>query len=127
VFFLSKKLDSKIKLIYYILVAVSSLPRRVLTKLKGGIRMIIRPIGERVLVKPIKMEEKTASGLIIPGAADKDKPNLGIIEAVGSGEKLQEVKKGDKIVYARFSGTEIKDGSEKYIILNIENVLAVVD
>jgi chaperonin GroES len=127
VFFLSKKLDSKIKLIYYILVAVSSLSHRVLTNLKGGIRMIIRPIGERVLVNPIKMEEKTASGLIIPGAADKDKPNLGIIEAVGSGEKLQEVKKGDKIVYARFSGTEIKDGSEKYIILNIEDVLAVVD
>ncbi|ADO83151.1 co-chaperone GroES [Ilyobacter polytropus] len=89
--------------------------------------MKIRPIGERVLVKSIKMEEKTASGLIIPGAADKEKPNLGVIEAVGSGEKLQDLKNGDKIVYARFAGTEIKDGSEKYLILNIEDVLAVVE
>ncbi len=89
--------------------------------------MTIKPIGERVLVKPVKVEEKTASGLIIPGAADKEKPNLGEITALGKGDELKDIKIGDKIIYAKFSGTEIKDKDEKYLILNIEDVLAVVE
>lgn len=89
--------------------------------------MNIKPIGERVLIKPIKEEEKTASGIILPGASDKEKPNLGIVIAVGKGEKLEDIKANQTIVYNKYAGTEIKDGEEKYIILNGEDVLAVVE
>jgi len=89
--------------------------------------MKIKPIGERVLIKSIKEEEKTASGIILPGASDKEKPNLGTVIAVGKGEKLEDVKVDQTIVYNKYSGTEIKDGEEKYIILNGEDVLAVVE
>lgn len=89
--------------------------------------MKIKPIGERVLIKPIKEEEKTASGIILPGASDKEKPNLGVVIAVGKGEKLEDIKSNQTIVYNKYAGTEIKDGEEKYIILNGEDVLAVVE
>lgn len=89
--------------------------------------MNIRPIGERVLIKLVKVEEKTASGIILPGTGDKEKPNLGEVVAVGKGEKLSDIKVGEKVAYAKFSGTEIKDGEEKYLILNIEDVLAVIE
>jgi len=89
--------------------------------------MKIKPIGERVLIKPIKEEEKTASGIILPGAGDKEKPNLGTVMAVGKGEKLEDIKVDQTIVYNKYAGTEIKDGEEKYIILNGEDVLAVVE
>ncbi len=88
--------------------------------------MKIKPIGKRVLVKPLKMEEKTSSGIILPGQGEKEVPNMGEIISVGSGEELKEVSAGDQIVYKRYSGTEIKDGDDKYIILEIEDVLAVV-
>lgn len=89
--------------------------------------MKIRPIGERVLVKPVKVEEKTASGIILPGAGEKERPNIAEVIAVGKGEKLEDIKVGERVVYSKFSGTEIKDGEEKYIILNIEDVLAVIE
>lgn len=89
--------------------------------------MKIRPIGERVLVKPVKVEEKTASGIILPGAGEKERPNIAEVIAVGKGEKLEDIKVGERVVYSKFSGAEIKDGEEKYIILNIEDVLAVIE
>lgn len=89
--------------------------------------MKIKPIGERVLVKLVKVEEKTASGIILPGAGDKEKPNIAEVIAVGTGKKLSEIKVGEKVVYSKFSGTEIKDGEDKYLILNIEDVLAVIE
>lgn len=89
--------------------------------------MVIRPIGERVLVKPVKVEEKTASGIILPGAGDKERPNVAEVVAVGKGKKLEDIKVGEKVVYSKFSGTEIKDGEEKYLVLNIEDVLAVIE
>ena len=89
--------------------------------------MKIKPIGERVLIMPIKEEEKTASGIILPGASDKEKPNLGTVIAVGKGDNLKDVKKGQTIVYNKYAGTEIKSNEEKYIILNGEDVLAVVE
>lgn len=89
--------------------------------------MKIRPIGERVLVKPVKVEEKTASGIILPGVGDKERPNMAEVIAIGKGEKLEDIKVGEKVVYSKFSGTEIKDGDEKYLVLNIEDILAVVE
>lgn len=89
--------------------------------------MKIRPIGKRVLIKLIKEEEKTASGIILPGAGDKDKPNMGEVIAVGTGEDMPNIKSGEKIIYSKYAGTEIKDGEEKYLVLNIEDVLAIID
>lgn len=89
--------------------------------------MNIKPISKRVLVKLIKEEEKTASGIILPGAGDKEKPNLGEVIAVGTGEDMPKIEIGEKVIYAKYSGTEIKDGDEKYLILNIEDVLAVIE
>ncbi|STO30928.1 co-chaperonin GroES [Fusobacterium necrogenes] len=89
--------------------------------------MKIRPIGERVLVKPVKVEEKTASGIILPGAGEKERPNVAEVIAIGKGEKLEGIKVGEKVVYPKFSGTEIKDGEEKYLVLNVEDVLAVIE
>lgn len=89
--------------------------------------MKIRPIGERVLAKPVKVEEKTASGIILPGAGDKERPNMAEVIAIGKGEKLEDIKVGEKVVYSKFSGTEIKDGDEKYLVLNIEDILAIVE
>ena len=89
--------------------------------------MKIRPIGERVLVKPVKVEEKTASGISLPGAGDKERPNMAEVIAIGKGEKLEDIKVGEKVVYSKFSGTEIKDGDEKYLVLNIEDILAIVE
>ena len=89
--------------------------------------MKIRPIGERVLVKPVKVEEKTASGIFLPGAGDKERPNMAEVIAIGKGEKLEDIKVGEKVVYSKFSGTEIKDGDEKYLVLNIEDILAIVE
>ena len=89
--------------------------------------MNIRPIGKRVLVKLIKEEEKTASGIILPGAGDKEKPNVGEVMAVGTGEDMPKIEVGEKVIYAKYSGTEIKDGEEKYLVLNIEDVLAIID
>ncbi|WP_291258781.1 co-chaperone GroES [Fusobacterium sp.] len=89
--------------------------------------MKIKPIGERILVKLVKLEEKTVSGIILPGSNDKEKSNIGEVIAVGKGEKVSEIIVGDKVVYSKFSGTEIKDGEDRYLILNIEDVLAIVE
>ncbi len=90
--------------------------------------MILKPIGERIVVRPIveKKEEKTASGIILSTVKELDKPNLGEIVALGQGENMKEVKVGDKVLYSKFSGTDIKSGNEKLIIVNLKDVLAVI-
>jgi chaperonin GroES len=85
--------------------------------------MNIKPIGKRLLVKPVKMEEKTSSGIILPGSENKVVPNMGEVVSIGS---IDEVKLGDRIVYQKFAGTEITDSGENYLILEIEDVLAIV-
>ncbi|MBZ4682683.1 MAG: chaperonin GroES [Fusobacteriaceae bacterium] len=89
--------------------------------------MTIKPLGERVLVKPVELEEKTASGLILPSSSSKEKPTIGEVIALGKGEKLEDLKVNDKVVYSKYAGTEIKDGEEKYLLLNIDDILAVVE
>ncbi len=86
--------------------------------------MNIKPIGKRLLVKPLKMEEKTSSGIILPGSENKTIPNKGEVIALGD---TNEIKLGEKIIYKKFSGTEIIDSEEKYLILEIEDVLAVTE
>ncbi|TDT69152.1 chaperonin GroES [Hypnocyclicus thermotrophus] len=89
--------------------------------------MTIKPLGERVLVKPVELEEKTASGLILPSSSSKEKPTTGEVIALGKGEKLEDLKIKDKVVYSKYAGTEIKDGEEKYLLLNIDDILAIVE
>lgn len=88
--------------------------------------MNIKPLGERVLVKPVEVEEKTKSGIVLPDTASKEKPSMSEIIAVGDGEEVTKLNVGEKIVHAKYAGTEIKDGEEKYLILNNDECLAVV-
>ena len=87
--------------------------------------MIIKPLGERVLIKQTEQEEVTKSGIVLPGTASKEKPIIGEVLAVGS--KIEEVKVGDKVIFEKYSGTEVEDGEESYLILEKDNVLAIVE
>ncbi len=89
--------------------------------------MTIKPIGNRVLLKTVEIEEKTKGGIILPGTAAKEKPNTGEIIAVGTGKELEGLKVGDKVVYEKYGLTEIKDGGEKYLIADVEKILAVIE
>ena len=91
----------------------------------------LTPLGDRVIVKPDPGEEKTKSGIVLPDTA-KEKPQEGTVVAVGSGRVMDnrqkvpvEVKVGDKIIYSKYGGTEVKIEEEEYIILQERDILAV--
>lgn len=90
-----------------------------------------KPLGDRVIVRTLEAEEKTAGGIVLPDTA-KEKPQLGEVVAVGpgawseKGERLPlEVKVGDRVIYSKFAGDEIKFKGEKYLILSEREILAV--
>lgn len=92
----------------------------------------VKPLGDRILVKVGEPEETTRSGIIVPGSA-KEKPQEGLVVAVGKGKTNDEgkttpldVKVGDKILYGKYSGTEIKLDDEDYLIMHQDDVLAVL-
>ena len=87
--------------------------------------MNIRPLADRVLVKPAAAEEKTLGGIIIPDSA-KEKPLKGV--AVGNGTKDEEmvVKNGDTVLYGKYAGTEIELDGEKYLIMRQSDILAII-
>lgn len=92
----------------------------------------ITPLGDKVLVRRLEAEEKTAGGIVLPDAA-KEKPKEGKIIALGSGKLLEDgnrgsfqVKKGDRILFASYAGTEVKIDGEEYLLMPEEDVLAVV-
>ena len=87
--------------------------------------MIIKPLGERVLIKQTEQEEVTKSGIVLPGKASKEKPIIGEVLAIGA--KVEDIKVGDKVIFEKYSGTEVKDGEENYLILEKDNVLAIVE
>ena len=93
---------------------------------------MLKPLGDRIVIELVEAEEKTASGIIVPGSA-KEKPQEGIVIAAGSGRVLDngqridlEVKKGDRIIFAKYSGTEVKHKENEYMILRESDVLAVI-
>ncbi|AOQ25128.1 10 kDa chaperonin [Moorella thermoacetica] len=95
--------------------------------------MSFQPLGDRVLIKPLEAEEKTAAGIVLPDTA-KEKPQQGEVIAVGPGRLLDngervkmEVKAGDRVLYARYAGTELKQGDAKYLVLSERDILAVVE
>lgn len=89
--------------------------------------MAIKPIGDRVLVKQVESEEKTAGGLYIPDSA-KEKPQEGEVIAVGTGTKKYDMvlKAGDKVLYGKFAGTEVTVDGETYMIMKESEVLATL-
>ncbi|MDI9604819.1 MAG: co-chaperone GroES [Bacteroidota bacterium] len=89
--------------------------------------MKIKPLADRVLVKPAAAEEKTVSGIIIPDTA-KEKPLKGEVIAVGKGTKKEEmvVKPGDKVLYGKYAGTEIELDGEQHLIMRQSDILAIL-
>ena len=89
--------------------------------------MNIKPLGDRVLVKPAPAEEKTVGGIIIPDTA-KEKPLQGSVLAVGGGTKDEEMvlKAGHTVLYGKYAGTEVELEGEKYLIMRQSDVLAVL-
>ncbi len=85
--------------------------------------MNFKPLGERILVERLEEDAKTASGIIIPDNA-KEKPLMGIVKAIGS--EVKEVKVEDKVVFGKYSGTEVKLEGTEYLILKLEDVLGVI-
>ena len=87
----------------------------------------MRPINDRVLVKPAPAEEKTAGGIIIPDTA-KEKPQRGTIVAVGTGKKDEPltVKVGDTVLYGKYGGTELKFEGKDYLMMRESDILAIV-
>jgi len=88
--------------------------------------MKLEPLGDRVVVKTVEKEEKTSGGIIIPDTA-KEKPVFGKIVAVGSDDEVKEnLKVNDKVIYAKYGGTEIELDGEEYIILSYGDILAKI-
>jgi chaperonin GroES len=92
----------------------------------------IRPLGDRVWVEPIEREEMTASGIVLPETA-KEKPMEGKILAVGAGARNEkgeripmDVKVGDRVLFAKYAGTEFKQNGTKYLIMRESDLLAIV-
>ncbi|MCR4907723.1 MAG: co-chaperone GroES [Lachnospiraceae bacterium] len=95
--------------------------------------MKLKPLGDRVVLKQLEAEETTASGIVLPGK-DKEKPQQAEVIAVGPGgvvdgkEIKMEVKKGQKVIYSKYSGTEVElDDKEKVIIVRQNDILAIID
>ena len=90
--------------------------------------MNIKPLADRVLIKPVAAEEVTVAGIIIPDSA-KEKPLKGTVVAAGCGTKDEEmtVKAGDTVLYGKYAGTEVKLDDETYLIMRQGDILAIMD
>lgn len=94
--------------------------------------MKIKPLGDRIVIKPAAAEEKTKGGIILPDTA-KEKPVVGEVVAVGPGRKsddgklvAMEVKVGDKVLYGKYSGTEVTIDSQEYLIMRESDLFAIM-
>ncbi len=92
---------------------------------------MLKPLSDRIVIKVIEEEEKTPGGIVLPDTA-KEKPTVGEIIAVGPGRVLDngqkiapEVKKGDKVIFSRYGGTEVKIDGEEYLIMRESDILAI--
>jgi chaperonin GroES len=94
--------------------------------------MQLKPLGDKVVLKHQEAEEKTQSGIILPDSA-KEKPVEAIVVAVGPGKEENghrvemQVKEGDKVIYSKYSGTEVKLEEEEYIVVSQNDIIAVVE
>ena len=94
--------------------------------------MTVKPLGDRVVIKNVEAEETTASGLIL-SSGSKEKPQMAIVVAVGPGgmvdgkEVAMQVKEGQKVIYSKYAGTEVKIDGEELLIVRQSDILAVVE
>jgi len=93
----------------------------------------VRPLGEKVLIKRIEAEQKTAGGIVLPDSA-KEKPKRGTVQAVGDGKLLDsgersklQVAKGNEVLFSSYAGTEIKIEGEEYLIIDEGDILAIIE
>ena len=96
-------------------------------------KVVIKPLEDRIVVRPLEAEQTTASGLVIPDTA-KEKPQEGQVLAVGpgrvddSGKRIPlDVSVGDKVLYSKYGGTEVKYSGEEYLVLSARDVLAIIE
>jgi chaperonin GroES len=94
---------------------------------------LLRPLGDRIIIELVESEEKTASGIVLPDSA-KEKPQEGRVVAVGTGRVLEngervalEVSEGNRIIFSKYSGTEVKFEGKEYLILRENDILAIVE
>ncbi|MDF0605475.1 co-chaperone GroES [Neisseriaceae bacterium TC5R-5] len=95
--------------------------------------MAIRPLHDRVVIKRLEAEEKTASGIVLPGAA-AEKPDMGEVLAVGNGKILEngerrslELKVGDKVIFGKYSGQAVKISGDEVLVMREEDVMGIVE
>ncbi|MFS8651627.1 MAG: co-chaperone GroES [Caldibacillus sp.] len=93
---------------------------------------MLKPLADRVVIETVETEEKTESGIVLPDTA-KEKPQEGIVVAVGSGKLLDngervapEVKVGDRVIFSKYAGTEVKYNGKEYLILRESDIMAIV-
>jgi chaperonin GroES len=93
---------------------------------------VIKPLGDRVVIEALEKDEKTASGIVLPETA-KEKPQEGKVIAVGSGRYEDgqriplEVKEGDRVIFSKYAGTEVKQDDKEYLIMRESDILAIVE
>mgnify|MGYP003615258157 FL=1 len=94
---------------------------------------MLKPLGDRVILKVVEKEEVSKGGILLPDTASKEKPQEGKVIEVGSGKVLEngqkvalEVKKGDKVIFAKYAGEEVKVQGEEYLILSEKDILAII-
>ena len=95
--------------------------------------MKLKPLGDRLIVRPVEEEETTASGIVLPETA-KEKPQKGSVVAVGDGAIAEDgtrrpldVSEGDEVLYSKYGGTEVRYGGEDYLVLSARDVLAIIE
>ncbi|MBN1511085.1 MAG: co-chaperone GroES [Phycisphaerae bacterium] len=96
-------------------------------------KQALRPLGDKVIVKRVSAEEKTAGGIVLPDTA-QEKPKRGIVQSVGNGRMLDsgerskmQVKKDDQVLFTSYAGTEIKINGEEFLIMDESDVLAIIE
>ena len=99
----------------------------------GAMKAKVKPLGEKVLIKRLEPEEKTAGGIVLPDTA-KEKPKQGKVIEVGEGKLLESgerakisLKKGDKVIFTSYAGTEVKVEGEEYLLMSQDDILAVLE
>jgi chaperonin GroES len=100
---------------------------------EGDMKVKVKPLGEKVLIKRLEPEEKTAGGIVLPETA-KEKPKQGRVIELGEGRLLESgeraktsLKKGDRVIFTSYAGTEVKIEGEEYLLMSQEDILAVLE
>lgn len=88
-------------------------------------RTNVKPLGENVLIHPEKPEQKTAAGIYLPDTASQEHSQLGTVVATGESDKIK-VKKGQKVIFRRYGGEEVKIDGEEYLIASYKDILAII-